>query len=453
MQEVHGCREQTQKFLTVLLPILVTQVSLMAPGFFNTVMAGHISKEDLAGVAVGASIFFPFLGAFIGIISGLTPIIAQYYGSGRQEAIRQSVQQGFFWSVILAIIFMGLGYIAIPWLLPMLSLDPDVEAITIDYLKYISSGLIPISLASVLRNLIDAHGKTKLTMFITVLIVPINIGLNYIFMYGGLGIEAFGGIGAGIGAGITYGVAMLLNIITVLWVKEFHNYEVFSNIPYPNPRLWLQHLKICLPIGATIFCEHSIFGAVGLFISTYGTTIMAAHQIALNFSTIIYMMPLSVSMALTILVAFEVGRKKYSAARAYIKLARVMSLAFVGSISLILYLWQDSIAKLYTADETVREIAKSFLVYSLFMQFADSVNAPLQGALRGYKDVTVTLELAFISFWVIGLPLGHMIARNTELGAYGYWWGLIVGVTIGAVMLVIRLHYVERRISTAGSML
>ena len=445
MQEVHGYRARARQFFIVLLPILITQLSLMAPGFFNTVMAGHISKEDLAGIAVGASIFFPVFGAFVGLISGLTPVIAHHYGAQERREIRSVVRQGFYWATLFGALLLALGALTVPMLVRALDLEPVVENITMEYLSYIAFGMIPIAPASVLRNLMDAHGKTRLTMFITVTVVPINIVLNYIFMYGAFGIAPFGGAGAGLGAALSYTVFLLLTIIVVLRMEQFKRYHVFSGFPRPVISDWRAQLKICIPIGMTVFCEQSIFGAVGLLMAAYGTTVLAAHQAAMNFTTIVYMLPLSVSMAITILVGYEVGAGRENGARAYIRLSRVLTLAFVGIIALALAAMRDHVAALYSTNPEVQELLRVFLLYALVMQFCDCVNAPLQGALRGYKDVTVTFWLAVLSFWGIGLPAGYLLARMTELGPYGYWAGLNGGIIFGAVCLMIRLRVIENR--------
>jgi len=449
LKEVHGYPARARQFFAVLLPILVTQVSLIAPGFFNTVMAGHISKEDLAGIAVGASIFFPVFGAFMGLVSGLTPVIAQHYGAHRILEIRRVVQQSFYWATLLSVLLLICGVLTVPTLVHALALEPVVERITMEYLSYIALGLIPVAPAIVLRNFIDAHGRTRLTMYITMTTIPINIVLNYIFMYGAFGVPALGGPGAGLGAALSYGIFFVLNVVAVLWIPQFARYHVLARLPKPIPGDWLALLAICVPIGLTVFCEQSIFGAVGLLMAAYGTTVLAAHQAAMNFTTIVYMLPLSVSMAITILVGYEVGGGRENGARAYIRLSRVLTLVFVGVIALVLAAMRDSVAALYTTNPEVQELLRVFLLYALVMQFCDCVNAPLQGALRGYKDVTVTFWLAVLSFWGIGLPAGYALAVWTELGPYGYWAGLNGGILVGAVLLMIRLRIIEQRMRQA----
>ena len=445
MKQTFGYQAKARQFFVVLLPIFITQLSLMATGFFNTVMAGHISQQDLAGVAVGVNLFMPFFGSFLGIISGLTPTISQLYGGGKQDKIGFIVKQGFYWALALGVGFVSLGWLTVPYILPLLHLEPRVEYITSHYLMFLSLGIIPIFISSVLRNFIDAHGYTRLTMCVTMCTVPTNITLNYIFMYGLFGLPAFGGIGAGIGSAVTLTLNLILNIIVVSWMHPFKDYHVFRHLPGIHLAEWKKQLGVGIPIGATMFCEQSIFGAVGLFMTAYGTAIVAAHQAAMNFTTIVYMVPLAVSMTLTILVGYEVGAKRLADARQYIKLSRYLTFFSVGTLALFLTQFRDEIAALYTSSAEVQPILSVFLIYAVFMQFADSINAPLQGALRGFKDVHVTFMLAVLSFWIIGLPLGWGLAKYTDMGPYGYWIGLIAGIVIGAVCLEVRLRQVQKK--------
>lgn len=438
-------KQKAKRFFSVLLPIFVTQVALTATGFFDTVMSGHVSEQDLAGVAVGSNLFMPFFGSFLGIISVLTPTIAQLHGAGKQERIGFVVRQGFYWSLGLAGVFLLLGIFFVPTILEFLALEPKVERVAAGYLAAIAFGIVPIFLAGVLRNLIDAHGYTRLTMVITLVTVPINVLANYIFMYGTLGIPAFGGIGAGIGSAIAFSLNFLLNVIVVVTVEPFRSYHIFHSLPRPDLSEWKRSLSLGIPIGSTMFCEQSIFSAVGLFMTVYGTTVVAAHQAAMNFTTLVYMIPLSASMTLTILVGFEIGAGRSEEAAAYIRLGRLLTFVFEGSLAILLVQFRETIAALYTSSSDVQELLVVFLVFAVFLQLADSIDSPLQGALRGYKDVHVTFLLAVISYWVIGLPAGWLIANYTSVGPYGYWCGLIIGIAFGAIFLSLRLRTVQKR--------
>lgn len=448
MNQTYTYGEKARQFLVVFLPIFVTQLALMAPGFFNTVMAGHVSEQDLAGVAVGANLFFPALSGALGVISGLTPVLAQLCGAGKRHKIGHIVQQGFYWALALAALFLGTGGLLVPLLLPALGLEAKVACVATHYLMFMSCGVPFLFLSAVLRNFLDSHGRTRLTMLITLCTVPFNILVSFLLMYGHLGLPAFGGIGAGIGSGLTFCLNFLLSVLVVSHASPFREYRVFRHLPKPNLREWRKQLAVGIPIGSTIFCENSIFGAVGLLVAVYGTAVLAAHQSAMNFTTIIYMFPLSVSMALTILVGFEAGARRIRDAGQYIRLTRISALVIVSLLAWVLTFFRNEIAALYTTSPEVQDILKVFLTYAVFMQVVDSLNAPLQGALRGYKDVKPAFCLAVLSFWIIGLPGGWLLAHPLGFGPAGYWWGLIGGTLIGAICLQIRLLAVERKFSS-----
>ncbi|MBB5337002.1 MATE family efflux transporter [Pectinatus brassicae] len=445
MKKTYSYTQKIIQFFAVLLPIFITQLAIVSTGFFDTVMSGHVSEYDLAGVAIGANVFFPFFGSSLGIISGLTPSIAHLYGARKYSIIKFVIQQGFYWSLLLGLIFILAGFILIPYLLPLLKLDDYVSYVFTHYLIAMAFGICPIFLAGVLRNFIDALGFTKLTMFITIITVPINIFLNYVFIYGEFGMPAFGGIGAGIGSAITYYVNLLLNILVIINIKPFCMYKIFTNFPRPSFYEWKKQLSIGVPIGCTLFCEQSIFGVVGLLMTVYGTSVIAAHQAALNFTTLVYMIPLSISMAVTILISYELGAKRYNDVKQYAHLSRLFSLIFASGLAAILINFRRSIAALYTSNPDVIELTTIFLIYAVIMQVVDGINAPLQGILRGYKDVKITFYLAVLSFWLIGLPCGWLLAKYSTWGPYGYWLGLIAGLLSGAILLMLRLKIVEKK--------
>lgn len=447
MKKADSYWEKARQFVIVFLPIAITQIALISAGFFDTVMAGHSSEYDLAGVAIGANLFFPVFGGILGIVSGLTPIIAQLYGAGKKENLPFIVIQGLYLSIVIGIVIIICGSLFLNPLLDSMNLEPKVREIAVGYLQAMAFGFCPILIAAVMRNFIDALGYTRMTMLITVSSVPINILMNYLFIFGEYGFPRLGGVGAGVGSAITFWIVLLLNILVVKYVRPFSSYRVFARFFRVSFQTWREQLSLGVPIGSAMFCEQSIFGAVGLFMAVYGTGIIAAHQAALNFTTMIYMIPLSISMTLTILVGFEVGAKRFADARKYSKMGVVLSILFSSMASCTLMYFKPEVAALYTKAPEVWLLIQGFLSYAIFLQFSDCVSAPLQGILRGYKDVKITLYLAVLSYWILGLPTGYVLANFCGYGPYGYWIGLIAGIAIGALFLMVRLYQVQRKFS------
>jgi len=179
--------------------------------------------------------------------------------------------------------------------------------------------------------------------------------------------------------------------------------------------------------------------------ANYSTAVISAHQIALNFTSLLYMIPLSISMGATILVGQSIGAGHQKDAKHYSYLGIVFAVLFSFISITILLLFREEIASLYTTDMNIVKLSMHFFIYAALFQLSDAIQAPVQGALRGYKDVNITFIMAIISYWVIGLPIGYLMATYTNLGPYGYWVGLITGLTIGAITLAIRLRHIQNK--------
>lgn len=376
---------------------------------------------------------------------GLTPIIAQYIGARLHEEVRPSVQQGLYVSVALAAIVFAIILFAVAPILEAMPLEAEVRIVAADYLKGMSFGLLPLFAYTVLRSFFDALGATRVSMFIILLSAPINIFINYLLIYGNWGFPELGGAGAGYASGITYWLVFFI-ACSVAWKrKPFKEYALFKGWEKVSFRKWKVILFIGVPIGISIFVETSIFSAVTLMMSNYSTAVISAHQIALNFTSLLYMLPLSISMGATILVGQAVGAGQMRDAKQYSFLGVGLAIVFSFISIAILLVYRAPIASLYTTDGQIIGLATQFFIYAALFQLSDAIQAPVQGALRGYKDVNMTFIMAIVSYWVLGLPIGYLMATFTDLGPYGYWIGLIAGLTVGAITLTLRLVYIQKK--------
>ncbi|COL03376.1 MATE efflux family protein [Streptococcus pneumoniae] len=330
-------------------------------------------------------------------------------------------------------------------------LEEPVERIAAQFLSIIAIGIIPLFTYTVLRGFIDALGKTRTTMIITLLSLPINVILNYLLIFGNFGFPKLGGVGAAIASTATYWCILIITVIIIQTKEPFASFNIFKQLYRPSLSSWIAFLKLGVPIGFAIFFETSIFAAVTLMMSNFSTTTIAAHQAAMNFASLLYMTPLSLAMAMTIAVGFEVGAKRYDNAKQYGLIGIGLALAFALLYSILLYFFDDQIASIYTTDAKVHHLAKEFLIFAILFQISDAIATPVQGALRGYKDVNVALIMTLIAYWIIGLPLGYILATYTEWAAKGYWIGLIIGLAFGAAFLLIRLFQVQRKYTTQNS--
>jgi len=445
MIETNTRREKTVLLIKLLIPILITQIAMYAMNFFDTFMSGWAGTDDLAGVAIGSGLWVPILTGINGILMALTPIISQALGARRMEDVPYSLMQTIYLSVFIAFGVIIVGGIVLNPILSLMDLTPNVERIANHFLKALGVGILPLFIASVLRGFIDAHGMTRVTMAITLLSLPINILFNYLFIFGRFGFPRLGGVGAGVSTAITYWIIMVITTIVIIRAEAFQNYQVFRHWPRISLKFWRDLLKIGVPIGFAIFFETSIFSAVTLLMSRFSTVVIAAHQAAINFASLLYMIPLSISMALTIAVGFEVGAKRISDAKAYAQIGIMIAVSIALIFAVSLFFLRSSISGIYSTDPAVKKMISHFLWFAVFFQLSDAIQAPIQGALRGYKDVNVTFIITLVVYWVIGLPVGFWLGTETPLGPFGYWVGLILGLACGAVALAFRLFIVQKK--------
>ncbi|RLQ95217.1 MATE family efflux transporter [Falsibacillus albus] len=448
MEQTFSTRQKMKQFFFILYPILITQLAMFSMNFFDTMMSGKYSSKDLAGVAIGSSLWVPVFTGLSGILLSITPIVAHLIGEKNKKKVPVSVVQGIYVAAAMAILVIAIGSMVIKPILSHMGLEKHVRSIAFHYLLALSLGMIPLFIYNVLRSYIDALGMTRVSMYITLLSLPINVVFNYLLIFGKFGIPAFGGAGAGYASAITYWLIMVIAAVIIHFRKPFAEYGIFARVIPVSLKKWKEIFKIGIPIGLSIFFETSIFSAVTLLMSDFSTTVIAAHQAALNFASFLYMIPLSISMGLTIVVGLEAGAKRYDDAKVYSWLGVGTAIFLAILCGVVLFVCRHSIGSIYSNDPKVISLIGNFLMYAVFFQLSDAIQAPVQGSLRGYKDVNITFVMALVSYWVIGLPSGWLLANHTGLGPYGYWLGLIIGLAAGAVTLSFRLIIMQNRLQT-----
>ncbi|MGJ9383712.1 MATE family efflux transporter [Salipaludibacillus sp. CF4.18] len=446
MKHVETRKEKLQLFIRILWPIMITQVGMFAMNLVDTIMSGRVGTDDLAGVAIGSSLWMPIFTGINGILLAVTTIVAQLIGSGRRDRISETVTQGLYLSMVLAFLVVISGIFLLEPILSIMNLTEAVNHISFHYLIGLSFGIVPLFLASVLRNFFDGQGFTRITMIIILLAVPFNVFLNYGFIFGNFGLPALGGIGAGYATAVTYWIILVFSIWMTFKVSAIKHYKIFVKWMKPSWTTWKEQLSIGIPIGLSIFFEASIFSVVTLLMGILFTTVtIAAHQIALSFTSLIFMIPLSISMALTIVVGFSVGGGKLEAAKQYGRLGVLGGIGFLAVGAVFLYFFREQIAYIYTEDREVVLMAGQFFIIAIIYQLSDAAQASLQGVLRGYKDVKIPFIIAFTSYWIIGIPAGYYLAAYTRLEPFGLWVGITLGLTFAAIGFQIRLQIVQRR--------
>lgn len=438
-------KKDIKKLLSVMVPILVAQVSTAGVTFINTTMAGHAGADDLAGVSVGAGLFYPLLASIIGLLMAGTPLMAQLIGRKERESLPFIVRSGMVIGLSVWALFTAAYFFFIDDLLASLALEAAVEHIARYYLMTMIGVVFFLALMIPLRCLTDTAGSTSISMKLFLMAPVINGIFNYLFIYGHGGMPALGGIGAGLATMMTYGFLLGLFLLVVMKSKDLGGRQIFSSLALRSKDL-REYLIVGVPSGLSIFMEMSLFSLIIVFLSRYGTDALAAYQIADNFASLVYMLPVSCSMALTILIATAVGAGDMTLARRYKKAGFVVAMAGAMMTASFTVLFRNSIGSVYTDDAAVALIAGQFLIYSAGWQLFDAISTPIQGILRGLKDTRISFILMVLAYWGGCFPMSLFLDSHTALGADSFWLGLDFGVGCSAFLMILRLLYVERKL-------
>lgn len=437
-------RHETRHILMLGWPIMIAQLAQDAMGFIDTFMASLAGPAELAAIALGGSIWLPLMLTLCGVLMATTPLVAQHVGCGRRQDTGRILTQALVIAVALSLVAVLVLNNSAP-LLALFNVAPPLADKASNYLQAISWGVPALLGYQSLRSLSEGFGITQPPMKIAVIAMLANIPLNYVLIFGKFGLPPLGGVGCGYATSLLFWLMLLLAIVYLR--RDPRLADVLRQHRWQRPRAaeLARFLTLGIPIGVALMIEASMFAIIALLLAVDGESVVAAHQITFSITGLMFMLPLSIAMAMTIRIGQLIGRGHPQQARfsAFCGLGVTITIASINAS--ILLLAGRLIASAYTEVSAIIDLTVSLLGIAALFQVADAVQVGAAGALRGYKDTTVTLVVVFIAYWLIGLPAGHLLARHAELGAAGYWWGLLIGLSTGAVLLLARLCRISNR--------
>ena len=442
-----GLRD-ARKLFHISWPLIVNNLFNIGVNVADTLMAGHLGATQLAAVALGSSIWITvFLGG-LGVVMAIGPIVAQHYGAGRSLAIGHTTHHGIWIAVILALIVIALMQQAERLMLWM-NIDPVVAVLAQGYLDALSWGVLGCYWYHCIRQLNEGVGRTIPIMIVMGTSLPINISLNYVFMYGKFGAPALGAVGAGLGSGITFWLMFVFIALYTRYTKHYAPYQLWSGVQKFDLAVARHVLAVGLPIGASFVLQAGLFTVVALIMGSFGTTAVAAHAVTLNYISLVFMVPLGVGMGTTALVGQAIGRGQPLLARRIGFVAMLVALLLMcvsGSLTII---FATEIVHLYSRDEALVSLATTLLMIAAVLQLGDGTQVVAAGALRGLKDTQVPLLINASVYWGVGFVLSLVLGIRFAYGAPGVWIGLCCSLWLAAFLLVGRFHRITKRQRTA----
>lgn len=439
-------------------PILIGQLATVGMSVTDVAMAGHASAEDLAGVSLGVSIFNMTILTIMGLVMSINPMVAHHVGAQELDAVPHVVRQGIWKALVIgALSFVVMNLAALVF--DGMAIEPHVRDVAKGFVHVTSFGIPAFTCYRVLYGYSTSINQTKPMMVIALLALLLNALVNWVLVFGNWGFPALGGIGC---AWSTM-LCVWFNLLALLWwmrvAPAFRRTWPFSHWEAPDRAMLGRLFRLGIPIGVTYFAETSAFSLIALLIAKFGSTQVAAHAIALNFSSLTFMVPLSLGLALLTRVGQSLGAGDPVAARfrSWVGVGLTLGFALVCAIGMAAF--RHSIADAYTSDIAVAEVAANLLIFSALFQLSDCTQVVTSCAIRGYKVTRAPMVLHLAAFWGFSLPLGCLLglapqwlpfAPAQPMAAQGFWIALIVGLTIAAGGLVIMLRSVTRKRMALG---
>ncbi|MDU6924432.1 MdtK family multidrug efflux MATE transporter [Franconibacter helveticus 513] len=443
---------EARQLLALAIPVILAQIAQTAMGFVDTVMAGGYSATDMAAVAIGTSIWLPAILFGHGLLLALTPTVAQLNGSGRRERIAHQVRQGFWLagmvSVLVMVVLWNAGYI----IHSMHNIDPQLADKAVGYLRALLWGAPGYLFFQVARNQCEGLARTKPGMVMGFIGLLVNIPVNYIFIYGHFGMPELGGIGCGVATASVYWVMFFSMLFYVKRAHAMRDIQHAQHFGKPDWAVIKRLTQLGLPIALALFFEVTLFAVVALLVSPLGIVDVAGHQIALNFSSLMFVLPMSLAAAVTIRVGYRLGQGSTLDAQtsAWTGIAVGVCMAVITAIFTVVM--RKHIALLYNDNPEVVALASFLMLLAAVYQISDSIQVIGSGVLRGYKDTRSIFFITFIAYWVLGLPSGYILALTDwvvePMGPAGFWTGFIIGLTSAAIMMLWRMRYLQHQPSS-----
>jgi len=442
------CRYWMQEITALLklaLPVFIAQIFITSMSFVDAIMTGQFSKMHLAAIAVGGSFTLPAFLFTQAILFAVTPIVAQAYGAGDEDAASETLVQGVWLGIVVGLVVGVIAAFSVQ-VLPLMNIDPSLIPITEHYVYWMAATLPIVGVYQALRSFIEGHGLTRIIMASGFIGFLLHIPFNYVFVTGWMGAPEMGASGCGLSTLLAF-VCMLITLLVYV-KKSTIPFNVNSGVWYLLPQSQWQLLCLGFPMGLSMLAEVSIFSVIALLVAPLGADIVAGHQVALNISAQTFMLPYSLGIALTIRIGFFVGKNDLQALKDTVKVGYALALFSAVLTGAFMVFGTTQIASMYTDDHYVQWVAASLLFFAAIYQIPDALQVSSMGILRGFKITRRPMIFTLFAYWLVALPVGYILAFydvwSEPWGARGLWFGLVIGLSVSACLLLSMVVYVFR---------
>lgn len=426
-------------------PLIGAQLLQMCNGLVDAIVAGRLGRAELAAAGIGSTAWFFVSLLCIGLMAGLSPMLSELIGDRRRNAVGAVFRQGLW----LGIIAGSLGCATLLLFranLSSTSLDPELLPLISDYLLAVCWSMPALAIVLAARNVCEATNLTRPVLLVQLFGLLVNIVVDLTL---GLGLFGFPKLGM-FGIGLATSLVTLSMAGILLWLltgQKFKRYNLFASIDYPQWAHLRPMLAISLPIFLALVFEAGLFTATAYQSGGLGTLQASAHVIAIGATAFCYMLPLGLSFALTARIGRVYGRRLKSSLELRAVVGVILTIGMAVATAILLLLFRFQIPAVYTADIEVRQLAAQLLLIAVVFQLSDGLQATLLGMLRGLQDTKIPMLINLASYWLVAFGIGYALAHHLGWGVHGLWAGLVIGLSLSAALLGLRLRYRVGRFS------
>lgn len=423
-------------------PLVLTQLLHTSLGATDVVMMGWLGPKFLAAGGTASSYYFTFLVFGMGLVGAVSPLVAQAIGAKNLTAVRRSVRQGIWVSLMLGAILV-LILSQSEYVFGLLGQKPEAIELSGGYLQYASWSVFPVLIMVTFRSFLSGHGDTKVILLITILGFFLNLLGNYALMFGNWGMPRMELEGAGIATAVVQYISTILLVIYIVFKASYKHYEIFVRFWRPDWAKFNEIIRVGTPIGLTVMAEVGLFSAAFFLFGLLTSEETAAHAVALQITSITFMIPFGLSMATTVRVGIAYGQNDregvfYAGWVSIILSFLVMVItctSFILIPEIFVHLFLDPTLEKNTA---AIGFAVSYLLIAGVFQLVDGLQVVCAAALRGLSDTKIPMYVAILGYWALGMPIAYLLAFQFDLRGIGVWIGLAVGLAFVSVILAIR---------------
>lgn len=434
--------------IRLALPVVLTQIGQILTQLADNVMVGHYGGDNpvpLAAIAFGGSIAFIFLITAIGMAMGMTPLIGELFAQGDRRESSVLLQNGILFYTLLGIAATAVQLAGIP-LLYHLGQPVEVVDMALPYYRLLSYSMPFIMLFFAFKQFLEGVGNTHAELIVTVIANLANIGLNWIFIYGHLGMPEMGAAGAGLATLLARILTPLLMIVYFCTRDRYRHYlDGFSLRNYRRKTVRTL-VGIGAPIASQMFLESSAFIGTTIMMGWLGTSAISANQIAITVNNCAWMIVTSIGAASTIRVSHCYGARDIDRLSLAAKASYHLILAWNGFATVAFVVLRHYIPQLFTTNAEVIAMTAELMLFVALYQLSDGLQNISVGILRGLQDVRIITPIAILSYWVLNLPVGYLFGFTLGMGPSGLFLGYFVGLTVAAVLLMLRIRRTVRRL-------